>query len=167
MTMMSRTFGKQNRLLERKCLSLRDKPQSFFGISVGHMSPSSWESAVSAFSRVASVFSLPVDKLDALVEAAKMIHELFEKEHQIDATENNISSTSLSADDMLPIFIYCIVMSNIPSSNMQSLAHELDYICDTQCRYSEVGYFVATFQASVQHILQLDFSPDQTNVLLP
>jgi hypothetical protein len=124
------------------------------------MSPSSWESAISAFGRISAVYTLPVDKLDALVVAAKMIPELFEKEHCVvedftDGTSDQ-KQKSLGADDMLPIFIYCIVMSNIPFTNMQSLVHELDFVCDTQSRYSEVGYFVTTFQASIQHILHMD-----------
>lgn len=139
----------------RKCNILKHKPQSFFGIAVEHMSPSSWEPAVSAFSRVSSVYSIPVDKLDALVVAAKLIPELHEKEHPRTSGGEG-KQNSLGADDMLPIFIYCIVMSDIPFANMQSLVHELDNICDPQNRYSEVGYFVTTFQASIQHILNMD-----------
>lgn len=162
----------------RKCNILKHKPQTFFGISFDNMSPSSWEAAISAFSRVATVYSIPVDKLDALVVAAKLIPELFDKEHDVfssavsgsgnggggsgddDTTDKRHVAQpkvrSLGADDMLPIFIYCIVMSDIPYARMQSLVHELDYICDPQSRYSEVGYFVTTFQASIQHILQMD-----------
>jgi len=163
-TMMSRQFGSIDDALERKCNILKHKPQSFFGISVEHMSPSSWEAAITAFGRISAVYTLPADKLDALVVAAKMIPDIFEKEHSI-AVENLSPSkngveenkqSSLGADDMLPIFIYCLVMSSIPFTKMQSLVHELDFICDTQSRYSEVGYFVTTFQASIQHILHMD-----------
>lgn len=143
-----------------------------------HMSPSSWDEVVSALGRISSVYSIPVDKLDALVVAAKLIPELYEREHNglfevagssgDNNNNNNITTgnekqnpnkkqnSSLGADDLLPIFIYCLVMSSVPTSGMQSLVVELDFVCDTQSRYSEVGYFVTTFQASIQHILYMD-----------
>ena len=141
----------------RKCNQLRQKPQSFFGISTDHMSPSSWESAIVAFNMVASTaVSIPLGKLEALVEAAEAIPRLYEYEHAKFVGVTGKKTKSLGADDLLPIFIYCVVMSNIPDIGMQSLVYELEYICDPQSKYSQVGYFVATFQASIQHLLHMD-----------
>lgn len=143
------------------------------------MSPSSWQAPITALSRVCTVYSIPTDILDALVLASKTICTVYEEEHCLlhmtvvnlddapcasaKATHTNTSTNtnkppvaSLGADDMLPIFIYCLTMSSMPEYNMQSLVNELDYICDRESRYSEVGYLVATLQASIQHLLTMD-----------
>ena len=64
-------------------------------------------------------------------------------------TENH-----LGADDFLPIFIYVLVNADIP--NLSYLQKVLCTLCDPDKRLSETGYYVATFEAAVQHILDLD-----------
>lgn len=91
--------------LQFKCQSARSRPQSFFGIPLNHISPSSWESAIYQLSNIGS-YTLPCDKLDALLAAAKEIPALYVAEHPG-------TSVHLGADDFLPIFIYVLVNAEI------------------------------------------------------
>jgi len=139
-------FAQRDKQLVAKCQYLRCQPQSFFGIPLKHISPSSWEDVVRAIDKVPKM-SIPFDKLQLLVAAAKQIPEIYRKEHP-DA------SISLGADDMLPIFIYCLAMSKI--RRLSTLSKELENVCDSECRVSEIGYYTATLEASLQHILDMD-----------
>ena len=60
----------------------------------------------------------------------------------------------LGADDFLPIFIYVLVQADIP--DLKYLQTVLCTLCDPDKRLSETGYYVATFEAAVQHIMDLD-----------
>ncbi|KAH8043663.1 vacuolar sorting protein 9 (VPS9) domain containing protein [Aureococcus anophagefferens] len=74
---------------------------------------------------------------------------LYRIEHP--GTENH-----LGADDFPTIFIYVLVNADIP--NLSYLQKVLCTLCDPDKRLSETGYYVATFEAAVQHILELDVS---------
>mmetsp|Transcript_10712 Transcript_10712/g.16233 ORF Transcript_10712/g.16233 Transcript_10712/m.16233 type:complete len:967 (-) Transcript_10712:128-3028(-) len=139
-------FARRDSQLAAKCRYLKHQPQSFFGIPLNHISPSSWEEVIHAFDRIPNM-TIPFDKLQLLVAAAKQIPECYREEHP-DA------SRSLGADDMLPIFIYCLAMSNI--SQLSVLSKELENVCDSECRVSEIGYYTATLEASLQHILDMN-----------
>jgi len=132
--------------LHFKCQAARSRPQSFFGIPLHHISPSSWESAIYQLSNIGS-YTLPCDKLDALLAAAKEIPQLFLAEHPG-------TSAHLGADDFLPIFIYVLVNSDIP--NLAYLQRVLCTLCDPDKKLSETGYYVATFEAAVHHISELE-----------
>ena len=139
-------FAERDDALEEKCIVLKPMPQSFFGIPVEHISPSSWETVIRAISIIPTL-SIPYDKLQQLVSSAKNIPVCYQQEHPN-------ASMSLGADDMLPIFIYSLVMARMGC--MCSLAKELEFLCDEECKVSEIGYYVATLAASLQHIEQLD-----------
>ena len=60
----------------------KKRPQIYYGIPIHHISPSSWESAIYHLSNIDS-FTLPCDKLDALLAAAKEIPALYLQEHPV------------------------------------------------------------------------------------
>ena len=132
------------------------QPQTFFGIPVQQISPSSWEETVFLLKDIRRK-SLPYDKLETLLVVAKRIPELFQKEHLG-------TSTPLGADDFLPIFIYNLVKAKIP--HLIALNEELQGMCDPENRMSETGYYLATLEASIQHILEADIHAD-SEVLFP
>jgi hypothetical protein len=143
---ISMGFAEKDDILEEKCIVLKHMPQSFFGIPVEYISPSSWEAVIHSLSGVPNA-SVPYDKLQQLVHAAKMIPRCYQDEHPS-------ASQSLGADDMLPVFIYSLVMARMGC--MYSLSQELEFLCDADCRVSEIGYYIATFEACIQHIEALD-----------
>ena len=60
----------------------------------------------------------------------------------------------LGADDFLPIFIYVLMNSKI--CELSYLSTLLCNLCDPDKRLSETGYYLATFEAAVEHIKQMD-----------
>ncbi|CEG41896.1 hypothetical protein F443_15934 [Plasmopara halstedii] len=60
----------------------------------------------------------------------------------------------LSGDDFLPIFIYVIVHSDLEAPILTQVL--LNRLCDPEKRQSESGYYLATFEAALHHILSLE-----------
>ena len=121
-----------------------------------HISPSSWDEVVFSLRDVRSK-TLPHDRLEALLAAAKHIPDLFIKEHPG-------SDQPLGADDFLPIFIYVLARSQIPE--LMALNEELQALCDSDKRMSETGYYLATLEASLQHIAEADVTVE-SDMLFP
>ncbi|RLN59893.1 hypothetical protein BBJ29_001900 [Phytophthora kernoviae] len=61
---------------------------------------------------------------------------------------------ALSGDDFLPIFIYVIVHSDLEAPILTQVL--LNRLCDPEKRRSESGYYLATFEAALHHILSLE-----------
>ncbi|CAM9571291.1 unnamed protein product [Phaeothamnion confervicola] len=128
----------------------RRKPQSFYGIPVSNISPSSWDSAVFHLSGVSSA-TLPCAKLDALVATAHEIPALFQREHpRGESVGPHGRLRPLGADSFLPIFIFVLVNSDLP--DVATTAKLLEELCDPTKRLGETGYYVATFQAALEHV---------------
>uniref|UniRef100_A0A7S2CKA3 PX domain-containing protein n=1 Tax=Octactis speculum TaxID=3111310 RepID=A0A7S2CKA3_9STRA len=100
------TLDDQERLLQDNIRAVRVKPQTFFGIPVDHISPSSWGSVVKMLSTMNS-HTLPYDKLEALLAVSKEIPQLYSLEHA------DAKPAHLGADAFLPIFIYVLVNSKV------------------------------------------------------
>jgi hypothetical protein len=122
--------------------------------------------------------TLPCLKLRAIVEAAREISRLYASEHG----ERKL----LGADDFLPIFIFCVVraemerpcalckfkLSEISDGNTDwSHVHNyfsgvlLRTLCDRTNRIGEIGYFLASFEAAITHIQELDLTEDRDETL--
>ena len=112
-------------------------PQSFTGIPVDHISPSSWESAVFGLAAIADAHALPCDKLGALLAAAKEIPALYVREHPHCVSARGVVEKHLGADDFLPIFIYVLVNADI--HELACLNCVLTALCDPDKRLSETG----------------------------
>lgn len=133
-------------LIQSKLLGLACQPQDYFGIPSSLASPSLWREAVCTFYEIQRR-TLPLDRMDALVQAATEIPRIFQLEHpDID--------NPLGADDFLPIFIFVIVAAKVP--DLLALQEEMRLFCDPELRMSETGYFVATLEASICHLREND-----------
>ncbi|KAE9355699.1 hypothetical protein PF008_g3950 [Phytophthora fragariae] len=113
------------------------------------------------------------DESEAPVEIAAGEHE--QKEEEADA--HNESETIeaavedakpqeedvLSGDDFLPIFIYVIVHSDLEAPILTQVL--LNRLCDPEKRRSESGYYLATFEAALHHILSLELPGAKTDGL--
>ena len=156
---LKRSFSSSEAALRSNILKITHQPQSFFGIPVGQISPSGWE-AVVVLMRDIRARTLPHDRLEALLHTAKEIPVHFLREHS-SSVEDNVT---LGADDFLPIFIYIIARAQIP--DMLALSEELQALCDPDKRMSETGYYLATLEASLQHIIEADIT-SESQALFP
>ena len=156
---LKRSFSSSEAALRSNILKITHQPQSFFGIPVGQISPSGWE-AVVALMRDIRARTLPHDRLEALLLTAKEIPVHFLREHS-SSVEDNVT---LGADDFLPIFIYITARAQIP--DMLALSEELQALCDPDKRMSETGYYLATLEASLQHIIEADIT-SESQALFP
>jgi hypothetical protein len=145
-SIVNEAFYQWEYALARQIAGLKGLPQSFFGIQVQFISPSSWDSAVLMLRQIRT-FSLPHDRLAHLIKVCKYIPDVFAQEHPT-------SQLYLGADDFLPIFIYILVMANIPQ--MLSLHEEMLTFVDPMRRMGEAGYYLASFEAAISHIREVD-----------
>ena len=144
--LLAADIAREESILRDKCALAQNRPQTFYGIPVHHISPSSWDSAIYQLGNIGS-YTLPCDKLDALLAAAKEIPAIYLIEHPG-------TGAHLGADDFLPIFIYVLINAGI--RDLAYLQKVLCTLCDPDKRLSETGYYVATFEAAVQHIMELE-----------
>jgi hypothetical protein len=140
---MHETLKSLSQTFTMKITKLLPFPQSYYGIPVQHISPSSWSSVVTSFRAIVN-YTLPFDKIEAILQVSKNLLTLFQQEHPN-------SEKPIGADELLPIFIYIVVQAQLP--NLVIINHELQTLCDQDRVMSETGYYLATLQASISHIL--------------
>jgi hypothetical protein len=145
------SFDNDDQEILAKYKRLITQPQSFYGIPTHSLSPSSWEEVVNSLSCLRQQL-IPVDKLQLLVTSAKLIPLVFSKEHPAVGTSGN---QGLGADDLLPIFIFCLVRSQL-SHHLLIIAQELESLCDEEDRVSETGYYLTTLQGALFHLMAID-----------
>lgn len=144
--LIKRSLAARERDIQEKITVVIDKPQSFFGIPKKHVSENNWNKPVNILREIRHKM-LVCDKIEILLDCAKAIPTCFKIEHP-DAEK------PLGADEFLPIFIYVLVRANLP--NLLLLIEELQILCDPDKKLSEAGYYIATFEASVQHLEDAD-----------
>ena len=138
---LRRDLEEEETALQTSCAAARLKTQAALGCIA---SPSRWEAAVYRLATVGS-YTLPCDRLDVLLAAAREVPIIFAAEHGGDEV--------LGGDDFLPIFVYVVVQAGIP--DLRYLQTVLSALCDPDKRLSETGYYVATFEAAVEHVRAL------------
>lgn len=137
-----------------KMRELRRRPRSFFRLRVD--SPSDWRSATRMLRVGVGLSTLPCEKLQAVVDAAKEIARLFAEEHRDDDDGGVGASVSLGADDFLPVFIYCVVRAEL--ERPCALCVLLRTLCEPSKRIGETGYYLASFEAAIAHIGDMDLT---------
>lgn len=143
---LEKSFAASEAILEKKLQKLSLQPQSFYGVQLCHISPSGWEDVIYQL-RGIRIPTLPHDRLQCLMDLSKSIPALFALEHPN-------TRLPLGADDFLPIFIYILVQARLP--HLLALNEELQALCSPDKRMSETGYYLATLEASVMHLLEAD-----------
>ncbi|RLO06645.1 hypothetical protein DYB28_016197, partial [Aphanomyces astaci] len=124
---------------------LAKQSQASFEISDHTASVSGWRDAIRVLKEVDAMY-LPVDKMRKLLECALTVHRTFQREHG--------HSQVLSGDDFLPIFIYVIVNADI--SNPLVLLRVLNVLSDPEKRMGESGYYLASYEAALEHLMADD-----------
>lgn len=136
-----------------KIQELRKRPQGMFRID--KISPSHWQSVARILKQGVGMSTLPCVKLRAIVDAAREISQLHEREHN--------GRELLGADEFLPIFIFCVVRAEMERPCALSIL--LQTLCDRINRIGEIGYFLASFEAAIAHIKEIDLTEDREDML--
>eukprot|EP00536_Pseudo-nitzschia_multiseries_P016844 jgi/Psemu1/263906/estExt_Genewise1Plus.C_12630002 len=136
-----------------KIKELRKRPQGMFRIE--KISPSHWQSVANILKQGVGMSTLPCVKLRAIVDAAREISQLHGKEHG--------DQKLLGADEFLPIFIFCVVRAEMERPCALSIL--LQNLCDRINRIGEIGYFLASFEAAIAHIKEIDLTEDREDML--
>lgn len=153
-----------------KIKELRKRPQGFFRIPEAIMSPSHWSSVSIILKEGVGMSTLPCAKLRAIVEAAREISRLHSSEHD-DVAKDAVQASAeradnykhLSADDFLPIFIFCVIQAEM--DRPCALCVLLRTLCDGVNGIGEIGYYLASFEASISHIQELDLTEEREEML--
>ncbi len=146
---MQEAFSEWEMALQRQMLALETLPQTFFGIPVEMISPSSWDEAVHKLKGIRDP-SLPHDRLAHLIEVCKLIPSLHAQEH---AKEGGCS-VFFGADVFLPIFIYVLVRARPP--HLLTLHEEMLVYVDPERKMGEGGYYLASLEAAISHVREVD-----------
>lgn len=101
-----------------------------------------WQSVAKILKEGVGMSTLPCVKLRAIVEAARELSRYYE-----------------SADDFLPLFIYCVIQADL--ERPCALCILLQTLCDKMNRIGEIGYFLASFEAAIAHITDLDLTDQE------
>lgn len=103
------------------------------------------------------------DESEALSEinAAALDQKDEEERRKREAVNKMQEEDVLSGDDFLPIFIYVIVHSDLEAPILTQVL--LNRLCDPEKRRSESGYYLATFEAALHHILSLELPGVRTD----
>lgn len=122
-----------------------------------------------SFSAVPPPASAPSRGSSLIDDDAVGAEQLHERESSLHDTDDDAAAAAaraeqedvLSGDDFLPIFIYVIVHSDLAAPIMTQVL--LNRLCDPEKRRSESGYYLATFEAALHHILSRDvFDAEQS-----
>eukprot|EP00980_Cylindrotheca_fusiformis_P001481 scaffold345_cov134-Cylindrotheca_fusiformis.AAC.92 len=142
--------------MEIQELNKRPQSRDTFGIPQSSFSPSHWESAAVILKRGVGNSTLPCAKLRAIVRAAREVSRLHVQEHE--------GQGLIGADNFLPIFVFCVVKANLerPCALLTACAGVLlTTLCDKPNAIGEIGYFLASFEAVIEHLREMNV--DQEN----
>ena len=159
-------YRKEDVELSGQLKMLAPMDQTFYKIPLELQSPSNWERARNMLKEGIGKSTLPCDKLDAIVRSAGEIVKIFEEERSclIDVAGGKAGGSgktiALGADDFLPIFISCVVRSSL--DRMVSLSVLVEGMCEGRKKIGEAGYYMATFQATIEHIRDILIAEDGT-----
>ena len=135
-----------------KMNELRRRPQSRMRIPPDKQSPSGWASASRILGEGVGMSTLPCAKLRAIVDSATEISRLYLQERN----SGMGSQQELGADDFLPIFIYCVVQAEM--ERPCALCVLLQTLCEPTNRIGEIGYYLASFEAALTHIQEINLA---------
>ncbi|CAI5712565.1 unnamed protein product [Peronospora effusa] len=131
------------------------QPQSIPSPVIRMLSPTN--SSSNRFSRGLTVGDEANALPDTCKEDQKVVTEAKESEVSTKMQDEDV----LSGDDFLPIFIYVIVHSELKAPILTQVL--LNRLCDPEKRRNESGYYLATFEAALHHILSLELPGAKTD----
>ncbi|CAB9523472.1 Vacuolar sorting protein 9 (VPS9) domain [Seminavis robusta] len=133
-----------------KLRDLRSRPQGSFHFE---RERGGLSSSVSGLLKKVSSSALPCAKLRALFDAAMEISRVYQPD------ESSLESGDLEhfgADDFLPALVHSVIRSDI--ERPFAVCALLRTLCDQANQIGEVGYYLASFEAAITHIREMDLS---------
>jgi hypothetical protein len=137
-----------------KIRELCKRPEVFFRSAMSNASQ--WESVAAILKEGVGLSTLPCVKLRAIVDAASEINRIFARKMQVHGRQLEKGEAYMGADEFLPIFIYCVVKAEM--ERPCALCVLLRNLCDPINRIGETGYYLASFEAAIAHLQQVDLS---------
>ena len=123
---------------------MQQKNQLFFGLPPEKVSKRLWDGAIEALKEMDTV-TLPHAKRRQLLVCANTIYTMYGEEH-VDA------ESELSADDFVPILIYCVVYAKLDDP---LAVKELFSIFEGSREQGEESYYVTCYQIALEYIKSL------------
>jgi hypothetical protein len=147
-----------------KIRELRKRPPGYFKISKSQ-NVLNWLPVFNILKEGVGQSTLPCAKLRAIVEAARELSVLYHSQNSSEAEDDlNIQDMQhIGADDFLPMFIFCVVQAEM--DRPCALCVLLRTLCDRINRIGEIGYFLASFEAAITHIQELDLAEEGDEML--
>lgn len=150
-----------------KIKELRRRSLRYFRIPAENVGETDWISVSHILTKRVGRSNLPCTKLRAIADAARELSRLYLLVHEASypriSCDASISASILGADDFLPIFIYCVVQAEL--ERPCALCVLLRNLCDPICRMGEIGYYLASFEAAIAHIQEVDLSDGREDLL--
>lgn len=144
-------LGGKIKQLRDKITILKEKKQTFFGIPAKRVSRSCWNLVIAALDEIDQV-TLPHVKCTKLMEASNLIYTVSASDHP--------DHESISADDFIPILIYCVVNANV--EDWLSLK-ELLVAFAMNDGQGERDYYITCLEIALEYISSLNVN---TSVVL-
>lgn len=145
--------------IQFKINELRKRNQDRFRLPEAELHTESFASVQSILKEGVGQSTLPCVKLRAIVDAAREITRLVAshgRHSPLFQSVDLIQKFNLGADDFLPIFIFCVVKTELERPCALSVL--LQTMCDPINKIGEIGYYLACFEAAVAHIHDMDLS---------
>ncbi len=124
-----------------------------------------WDTVSRILSQGVGRSTLPCVKLRAIVHAAKEIVRL--RTWEVSLTKREITAEvlntypgqpycSLGADEFLPIFIFSVTRADL--ERPFALCALLKSLCERSKFIGETGYYLASFEAAIEYMREVDLS---------
>jgi hypothetical protein len=138
-----------------KIRELCKRPDEFFGLSISDFRR--LEPVATILKGGVGQSTLPCVKLRAIVDAASEISRIFSRKQDGNSGQNGgKSAIYMGADEFLPIFIYCVVKADM--ERPCALCILIRTLRDPIHRIGEAGYYLASFEAAITHLQEIDLS---------
>jgi Vacuolar sorting protein 9 (VPS9) domain len=114
-----------------------------------------YAAAIRELQQIEHVFT-PAKKLECIVKTSQAICtsvDTFYEMHNI-VPDDNPDKLCINADDLLSIFAFVLIKANV--AHTVSEANFIDDFCTDSLKLAKPGYFLATLQAAVQLIQNID-----------
>jgi hypothetical protein len=138
-----------------KIRELCKRPEVYFRLAMSNANQ--WESVAAILKEGVGLSTLPCVKLRAIVDAASEINKIFAGRIEVPSPKRGGNKeVHMGADEFLPIFIYCVVKAEM--ERPCALCVLLRTLCDPINRMGETGYYLASFEAAIAHLQEVDLS---------
>lgn len=143
----------RERLLVEKISRLASRPLAAWGVPEEQRSPLLYSTAAFEL-RGVEQYPTPSKRLNAVLSASKAIFSEYLAHCQSVAVAPGQPVPVLSADDLVPIFIYVLCQTSLQTPLLD--AELLWDLCHPDSLYGEGGYFLTVFESAIAYVESFD-----------